>query len=114
MKLIYKVILVASSLIGGSSFVQSQEKIPVFIFTDININSGDPDDRQSLIHLLWYSDQLDIKGIVPERWNARSIEACKLAIDSYAQDYYEYNFMRWPFPNPTEINEVIAQNPERA
>lgn len=30
----------------------------VFIFTDINIDAGDPDDRQSLIHLLWYANEL--------------------------------------------------------
>ena len=35
----------------------------VLIFTDINIDSGDPDDRQSLIHLLWYANELEIKGL---------------------------------------------------
>lgn len=32
------------------------------LFTDINIDKGDPDDRQSLIHLLWYADEL--QGII--------------------------------------------------
>lgn len=28
----------------------------VLVFTDIDIDQGDPDDRQSLVHLLWYAD----------------------------------------------------------
>jgi hypothetical protein len=35
----------------------------VFVFTDINIDQGDPDDRQSLVHLLWYADELRIEVI---------------------------------------------------
>jgi hypothetical protein len=49
--------------------LQSQNTPRVFVFTDINIDSGDPDDRQSLIHLIWYANEIRIEGVVPERWN---------------------------------------------
>ena len=38
-------------LISQDSFAQYQNNQPeVFVFTDINLGGGDPDDRQSLIH----------------------------------------------------------------
>lgn len=89
---------------------QSQEKQNVFIFTDINIDSGDPDDRQSLVHLLWYADELDIKGIVPERWDAEGYEACKLAVDRYSKDYVIYKLYEAGYPRKEVIEKVIAGN----
>ncbi len=81
-----------------------------FIFTDVNIDSGDPDDRQSLIHLLWYANELEIEGIVPDRWNARSAEACNLVIDAYAKDYREFSFHSKNYPAPEEIKSLVANN----
>ncbi len=86
----------------------------VFIFTDINIDSGDPDDRQSLIHLLWYADELQIEGIVPERWNADGYEACNLAIDAYAEDYKTYCFEKHGYPEPSTLKNYIATNLDHA
>ena len=86
----------------------------VFIFTDINIDSGDPDDRQSLIHLLWYSNELKIEGIVPDRWNAKGYEACELVIEAYSKDYEEYNFASSGYPQKEILEEVIAKNMEDA
>ena len=71
-----------------------KERPRVFIFTDINIDQGDPDDRQSLIHLLWYADELTVEGIVPDRWNAQGYEACKLALNAYADDYQNYHLIK--------------------
>ena len=91
-------------------FASAQEKHRVFIFTDINIDSGDPDDRQSLVHLFWYANELQIEGIVPERWNARSVEACNLALDSYAEDYKAFGFNKHGYPNPEELKKKIAKD----
>lgn len=85
-----------------------QQKPQVFIFTDINIDQGDPDDRQSLVHLLWYADKLDIKGIVPDRWNARGLEASRMAVDAYANDYQEYDWMEEGYPKPENIRNLLA------
>jgi hypothetical protein len=96
-------------LAGCSQENRSGNTLPrVFVFTDINIDSGDPDDRQSLIHLLWYADELDIRGIVPDRWNAHGYEACMLAIDAYAKDYEQFGFAGKGFPVPVEIEKRVA------
>jgi hypothetical protein len=94
--------------------LKSENRPRVFVFTDINIDSGDPDDRQSLIHLLWYADELLIEGVVPDRWDARGLEACQLAAKAYAKDYQQYNFSKKGFPDPETINNIFAINREDA
>lgn len=107
-------ILSAVLLVPCFCNLQSQNTPRVFIFTDINIDSGDPDDRQSLVHLLWYADELRIEGVIPERWNASGLEACQLAANAYSEDYRNYNFKEKGFPKPKDINKLFALNREDA
>ncbi|WKN43507.1 nucleoside hydrolase-like domain-containing protein [Tunicatimonas pelagia] len=93
----------------------SAQEIPrVFIFTDINIDQGDPDDRQSLIHLMWYANELQIEGIVPDRWEADGYQACKLVIDAYAQDFQQNSFQQKGYPAPENIQKQIATDTAHA
>jgi hypothetical protein len=86
----------------------------VFVFTDINIDSGDPDDRQSLVHLLWYANELELVGVVPDRWEARGLEACQLAAAAYEKDFREFKFVEKGFPAPAAINQLFASDREDA
>ncbi len=104
-KLFFIAVFIFISLLGSAS-----EKHRVFVFTDINIDSGDPDDRQSLVHLLWYANELSIEGIVPDRWDARGLEACNLALSSYSKDYKEYDFELHGYPKPESIEKRIAKD----
>lgn len=92
----------------------SDSKPRVFVFTDINIDAGDPDDRQSLIHLLWYADELQIEGVVPDRWNAGGVEACHLVMEAYAKDYARHSFAEKGYPKPDELRQRIANNLDEA
>lgn len=85
----------------------------VFIFTDINIDAGDPDDRQSLIHLLWYADELKIEGIVPDRWDAKGFEACQMVLEAYAKDYEMY-LTHKNYPAPDKLSKLIAKDKQTA
>ncbi|MEM7572242.1 MAG: nucleoside hydrolase-like domain-containing protein [Bacteroidota bacterium] len=108
------------SLACGLSLLACQERLApteteehrskprVFIFTDINIDDGDPDDRQSLVHLLWYANELKIEGIVPDRWSAQGYQACSLAVNAYAEDYQQQNLQALAYPEPTAIRSLIA------
>ena len=98
------------ALVLGTLLAQAQEKPRVFIFTDVNINSGDPDDRQSLVHLFWYADELEIVGIVPDRWEAQGFEACQLALGAYQKDYPILNKSGRGYPKPERIREKIAKD----
>ena len=86
----------------------------VFVLTDINLVGGDPDDRQSLVHLLWYANELEIEGIVPDRWNGKGHEACQLVIDAYAKDYQSFRFSSKGYPSVEQVNGLIAKDEEDA
>ena len=89
-------------------------KPSVFVFTDINLVGGDPDDRQSLVHLLWYADELDIVSVVPDRWNGKGREACQLVIDAYESDYAKYGFAAKGYPSVEEVSDKITKDEEDA
>lgn len=59
----------------------------LIVTTDINVDKGDPDDRQSLGHLLYYADLFDIKAILLDRPNDGGPEAVELCVDAYRTDY---------------------------
>ena len=83
------------------SFAQPDAKSlkpKVFVFTDINLVGGDPDDRQSFIHLLWYANELEIKGIVPDYWKGQGYEACLEGLETYISDYQKFNFAEKRLP----------------
>jgi len=90
------------------------DKPRVFVFTDINIDQGDPDDRQSLVHLFWYANELNIEGIIPDRWNAEGYEACMLALDAYGKDYTTYGLDKKGYPSARELENRIARDLDEA
>lgn len=81
-------------------------KSKVFVFTDIDIGGGDPDHRHSLVHLLWYADELDMLGILSERWNKEDLIACQMAVALYRADYERFNFFANGYPKPEEIDRL--------
>lgn len=95
-----------------ASYAQ-QAKPRVFVLTDINLVGGDPDDRQSLIHLLWYADELNIVGIAPDYWKGKGYEASLEAIAAYEADYAAYGFAEQGYPAPDIARGWLARD-ERA
>jgi hypothetical protein len=86
MKIFPLLIILTLALFPEIILAQSNEKNRVIILTDIE---ADPDDTQSLIRLLLYSNQIDIKGLIATTscWhktqvNPKSIEKI---IQSYAK-----------------------------
>ena len=65
---------------------QSNQKNRVIILTDIE---ADPDDTQSLVRLLLYSNQIDIKGIIATTscWLTNEVhpESIKKVIEAYSK-----------------------------
>ncbi|MBT30236.1 MAG: hypothetical protein CMO01_11300 [Thalassobius sp.] len=84
----------------------------VIVTSDINNIGGDPDDKQSMAHLLMYADQVDIEAIIPDLWIGKGIEATNQAIDAYEKDLLnpDFNFAKFNYPNPDSIRNKVAQN----
>jgi hypothetical protein len=98
-------------IISSSMFftcTPEKQKPRVIITTDINNAGGDPDDKQSLVHVLWYADELDIVGIVPDYWSGKGYEASMEVLDTYKKDYAEYSFMDKGYPDPQSILSLFA------
>lgn len=71
---------------AGSACAGEPERYRILISSDIG--GTDPDDNQSLAHLLMYSDCFDIEGIVSSpSFGKGSKEEILRMIDVYAKDY---------------------------
>lgn len=86
----------------------------VMVLTDINNAGGDPDDKQSLIHLMWFANELDIRGIIPDRWKGKGYQATMEGLATYEKDYKDYGFADKGFPTPQSIRDRVAKDEAQA
>ena len=101
----------------GNVLESQAEQLPrLIVTTDININSGDPDDRQSMAHLMLYANELDIRGIIIDRVEAGGIEATEQVIDCYEKDYNNemFRFKEYGYPHPDTIRKKIFSSKNNA
>ena len=91
-------------------FAQADQKHRVIILTDIE---ADPDDTQSLVRLLLYSNVIDIKGIIATTsvWKKTSVapESIKKVVQSYGK--VQPNLMQHEagFPQTDELLSIVKQ-----
>ena len=92
--------------------LEAQKPIPqkprVLISTDIG--GTDPDDNQSMIHLLMYSNQFNIEGLIssPSYGNGNKAEILKM-IDLYEKDLPKLSKHSRDFPEPSYLRSVTKQ-----
>lgn len=116
------VMAIMIAILGSLSPLRAQDhtsllKPRVIVTTDINNGSGDPDDRQSLCHLLWYANELDIRAIIPDRFSESAVQACDLAFDHYQRDFENTTsrFRELGFPNPDDFrNKILVRSQTKA
>ena len=51
---------------AGQESPPISNKPRIVIISDIRVGKGDPDDRQSMAHLMMYANEVDILGIWPD------------------------------------------------
>src|SRR5678809_764814 len=61
LKIIALPLILLTSFISITAFAQPEKKLRVLVLTDIE---ADPDDTQSLIRFLTYSNQWDVEGLI--------------------------------------------------
>ena len=92
--------------------VLSKEKVPqrprVLISTDIG--GTDPDDNQSMIHLLMYTDLFDLEGLVssPSYGEGSKKEILRM-IDLYEQDYPKLKKCYQNLISPKDLRKITKQ-----
>lgn len=84
------------------------QKPRVLISTDIG--GTDPDDNQSMIHLMMYSDMFQLEGLIssPSFGNGSKKEILRM-IDLYAQDYPKLKQHNDKLTSPDNLRKLCKQ-----
>ena len=108
-----------SSVMLGSDFAEPRIKVTadsgalaghryrVVVSTDIG--GTDPDDFQSMVHLLVYADVLDIEGIVSSPYGPGRKEHILEVIDCYERDYANLKTYSDQYPTPDALRAITKQ-----
>jgi hypothetical protein len=83
------------------------ERLRVVISSDIG--GTDPDDQQSMAHLLLYADVLDIEGIVSSPYGPGRLKHILEVIDAYAKDYPNLETYSPRYPTPDALRAISKQ-----
>jgi hypothetical protein len=79
------------------------------VIVSSDIGGTDPDDFQSMVHLLLYSDVLDIEGIVSSPYGPGRLEHIHQVIDRYAVDYPALKKASARYPTPARLKAISKQ-----
>lgn len=79
----------------------------VLVSTDIG--GTDPDDFQSMIHLLVYADCFDIEGLISSPYGPGRKEHILKVIDCYAKDYANLKTYSDKYPMPDALRAITRQ-----
>ncbi len=101
------VIVLLFSLLGCETTLSDNHKPRVLISTDIG--GTDPDDFQSLIHLLMYADLFQLEGLVASPYGGGRKEDIKKIIDLYEKDLPKLKKHSSDFPDPQFLRSISKQ-----
>lgn len=97
---------------GITNSIIAQEPVPVKprILVSTDIGGTDPDDNQSMIHLLMYSDLFDIEGLVSSpSYGDGSKEEILRTIDLYEKDLPKLQKHKKGFATPEYLRSITKQ-----
>ncbi|XOV73561.1 MAG: DUF1593 domain-containing protein [Verrucomicrobiota bacterium] len=90
-----------------SLHADSEARYRVVVSTDIG--GTDPDDIQSMVHLLLYADRLDLEGIVSSPYGPGRREHILKVIDAYELDHPRLLTHSERFPSPDTLRGITRQ-----
>ncbi|HUU17194.1 MAG TPA: nucleoside hydrolase-like domain-containing protein [Sedimentisphaerales bacterium] len=91
----------------ASSGVLPGHRYRVLVSTDVG--GTDPDDFQSMVHLLVYADCLDIEGLVSSPYGPGRKEHILQVIDCYEKDYVNLKTYSDQYPTPDALCAIAKQ-----
>lgn len=97
-----------------AELARSQQPVPgagerhrVLVSTDIG--GSDPDDFQSMVHFLVYSDLFDVEGLVSSPWGPGRKRHILEVIDRYEVDYPNLRTWSDQYPSPDLLRSITKQ-----
>ena len=107
-------LLLALAGMAGPAFSASADtgalagvRYRVLVSTDIG--GTDPDDFQSMVHLLVYADVFDLEGIVSSPYGPGRKEHILQVIDRYERDYPKLKSYSEKYPTPAALRAFAKQ-----
>lgn len=79
------------------------------LIVSTDVGGSDPDDYQSLVHLLHYADVLDIEGVISSPPQGGRVEHIQEVIEAFAKDYPSLKQRSNDYPAPDALRSVVKQ-----
>jgi hypothetical protein len=106
----YKILLILTSLIIFSCSSDTNEQVKPRILISSDIGGTDPDDNQSMAHLLMYTDMFNIEGLVSSpSYGEGNKEEILRQIDLYEKDLPKLREHQKDFADPEYLRSVTKQ-----
>lgn len=83
------------------------DRYRVVVSTDIG--GTDPDDFQSMVHLLLYADVLDIEGLISSPYGPGRKEDILEVIEQYEKDFRNLESYSGDYPTPDSLRAITKQ-----
>ena len=84
-------------------------KKPYRVIVSTDIGGTDPDDFQSMVHLLLYADVLDIEGIISSPFGPGRVDDIHKVIDEYEKDYPNLLSYSEKYPTADSLRKIAKQ-----
>ncbi len=79
------------------------------IIVSTDVGGTDPDDLQSLVHLLVYADRYDLEGLISSPYGLGRKEHILKALDAYETDYPNLRTYSEKYPDPDALRSITKQ-----
>lgn len=100
-------LIVCLCIFMGMAINVIAQKPKIIVSTDIG--GSDPDDFQSMVHLLVYVDRFEILGLISSPPHDGRVGHIFEAIDAYEKDYPKLQRQNLSFPEPNYLRQVSKQ-----
>ncbi len=97
----------SAEAVTGEHGALAGERYRVIVSTDIG--GTDPDDFQSMVHLLLYADVLDIEGLISSPYGEGRKAHILQVIDQYEKDYPNLKRHSDAYPSPDALRAITRQ-----
>jgi hypothetical protein len=95
----------AAGIAGGQGREPARRRVVV----STDIGGSDPDDFQSMVHLLVYADLFDLEGLVSSPWGPGRARHILEVIDRYEADYGNLRTWSARYPDPARLRAITKQ-----
>ena len=103
------VLILCAGLFGFATLVCGAEPARQRVIVSSDIGGTDPDDFQSMAHLLVYADAMDLEGLIASPYGLGRKRHILEVIDAYAQDFPNLQTHSSHYPTPGQLRAITKQ-----